>query len=101
MVSLVNPRDVLSYPKTYKDAGYKDKDFMPIKIALPSTLNEKLDTKPTVQEKWRNFCLANGPIKTKKKAEKYLQFYAHLTSMVDMEINKVYQQTLNVPMIFS
>lgn len=139
VVSLVNPHDVLSYPKSYKDAGYKDEDFSHIKVTLPETINESFDTKPTVHKKWKEVCQLNGPIESDEKAEKYLQFYAHLSSVVDNEINKVlnaldsegftdntliirtsdhgdmqmahnkqrqkmynvYQQTLNIPLIFS
>lgn len=105
VVSLVNPHDVLSYPGTakaavqvgnrkiprYEYAGYRDKDFEEIKVKLPGTVSEKLHTKPTVQKKWRKLTQAAGPIKTRGKARKYLQFYAYLTSLVDQEIMKVLQ----------
>jgi choline-sulfatase len=109
VVSLVNPHDVLSYPGTakafmtvrvgnqekkvprYKYAGYRDRDFENIKVNLPSTVREKLDTKPTVQTKWRELCQAAGQIKSRPRARKYLQFYAYLTSLVDQEIMKVLQ----------
>ncbi|MBL4704796.1 MAG: sulfatase-like hydrolase/transferase [Flavobacteriales bacterium] len=93
-VSLVNPHDVLSYPGTgsdplYKQGGYKDSDFDQIPVALPKTVNESLETKPTVQQVWKNICQATGPINDEEKAKKYVQFYAYLTSVVDKEINKV------------
>lgn len=99
VVSLVNPHDVLSYPglvvgsddKTplYQQGGYKDEDFENIKVTLSPTVNEKLDTKPTVQQKFKELCQFNGPIQTEAKATKYVQFYAYLTSLVDKEIEKV------------
>jgi choline-sulfatase len=103
VVSLVNPHDVLSYPGTakaamqvgnrkvprYKYAGYRDRDFEDIPVKLPGTLSEKLHTKPTVQKKWRELTQAAGPIKSRGKARKYLQFYAYLTSLVDQEFMRV------------
>lgn len=73
----------------YKAAGYKDADFEHIKVKLPVSLHESLDTKPYVQTVWKKMCQGNGPIQTEEKARKYIQFYAYLTSLVDKEINKV------------
>jgi choline-sulfatase len=105
VVSLVNPHDVLSYPGTAKAAiqepdkkrptpryiyaGYDDKQFETIGVTLPSTRNEDLLSKPTVQKKWRELCQAAGPINSDDEARKYLQFYAYLTSLADQEIMKV------------
>jgi arylsulfatase A-like enzyme len=93
-VSLVNPHDVLAYPgigpnPAYIEGGYKDSDFENIPVELPETWNESLETKPTVQQVWREVCQANGPINNPVKAKKYVQFYAYLSSLVDGEINKV------------
>jgi len=73
----------------YKAAGYKDEDFDSIPVELPVSIDEDLSTKPTVQTAFKKLCQANGPIKTKEKAKKYIQFYAYLTSLVDKEIAKV------------
>ena len=99
VVSLVNPHDVLSYPglttnsptegPLYQQGGYKDEDFENIKVKLPKTVNENLETKPTVQAVWKTMCQLNGPIQTEEKAKKYVQFYAYLTALVDKEIGKV------------
>jgi len=106
VVSLVNPHDVLSYPGTagaaireegeegkgtprYRYAGYSLEQFKKIPVTLPSTRNEDLWTKPTVQEKWRQLCQEAGPINSDPEGEKYLQFYAYLTSLADQEIMKV------------
>ncbi len=99
VVSLVNPHDVLAYPGTgtsrvngvplYRAGGYADRDFDKIPVLLPETLNESLDTKPTVQSAWKALCQLNGPINDEKTARKYVQFYAYLTALVDKEINKV------------
>lgn len=154
VVSLVNPHDVLSYPgnETVTDpfgtprnpplfelGGYRKKDFKDIKVALPETWDEKLDTKPKIQSTWQEMLQGFGRIDSKEVAHNYVKFYAHLTSLVDKEIDKVltaleknkhtrdsvivrvsdhgdmamshgmirqkmfnaYQQTINVPMIFS
>ena len=154
VVSLVNPHDVLSYPGNetmsspygiprevplYKLGGYKDEDFMDIHVTLPTTWDEKLLTKPKIQRTWQEMLQGFGVINTKEVATNYVKFYAHLTSVVDNEIDKVlkalkknpktrnsliirvsdhgdmamshgmmrqkmfnaYQQTINVPMIFS
>lgn len=94
VVSLVNPHDVLAFPGTgdnplYKQGGYTDADFDTIPVELPKTVNENLDTKPSVQQVWKNVCQFNGPIHDEETAKKYVQFYAYLTSIVDKEINKV------------
>ena len=102
VVSLVNPHDVLSYPgdgvafpkenrPVYKTAGYKDSDFQRLKMKLPNTWNEKLKTKPKIQKSWRRLCQAVGKIgpNEKEKALSYIKFYAHLTSVVDKELDKV------------
>lgn len=94
VVSLVNPHDVLSFPGVgknplYQQGGYKDSDFENIPVKLPETVNENLETKPTVQQVWKDLCQFNGPINTESKAKKYVQFYAYLSSVVDKEINKV------------
>lgn len=154
VVSLVNPHDVLSYPGNetmtspdntprnpplYELGGYKNEDFEDINVTLPATWNEKLDTKPKIQTTWQGLLQGFGEIKTEETATNYVKFYAHLTSVVDQEIDKVlkalkknkktrnsliirvsdhgdmamshgmmrqkmfnaYQQTINVPMIFS
>ncbi len=154
VVSLVNPHDVLSYPGNetmtspdgtprnpplYELGGYKDSDFEGINVKLPTTWNEKLDTKPKIQTTWQTLLQGFGEIKTEEVATNYVKFYAYLTSLVDTEIAKVlkalkanpktkdaliirvsdhgdmamshgmmrqkmfnaYQQTINIPMIFS
>jgi len=94
VVSLVNPHDVLAFPgkgenPLYKQGGYQDSDFDQIPVQLPLTVNEDLETKPSVQQVWKEICQLNGPINNDEKAKKYVQFYAYLTALVDKEINKV------------
>jgi choline-sulfatase len=59
VISLVNPHDVLFYPKTYIDAGYDD-SWLEGDIELPATVDEDLSTKPSVQEQFRNLFALTG-----------------------------------------
>ena len=51
VISLVNPHDVLFYPRNYVDGGYDD-SWLQGEIGLPATAYEDLSTKPTVQEQF-------------------------------------------------
>src|SRR5262249_10247493 len=56
IVSLVNPHDVLFYPKTYNmvPVPHYDDSWLVGNIEIPVTVNESFATKPTVQEQfWR------------------------------------------------
>ncbi len=53
IVSLVNPHDVLFYPKTLEEAGY-DESWLVGDIRPPRSADEDLSTKPTVQQQFRN-----------------------------------------------
>ncbi len=94
IVSLVNPHDVLAYPMTYKDAGYKDEDFRDLPIDRPPTWNEDLSTKPRAQAEFR--VVANqgngqiGPEDTDLQLG-YCRFYAYLCKHVDQQILEVLQ----------
>jgi arylsulfatase A-like enzyme len=83
VISLVNPHDVLFYPsKTFEESGY-DESWLAGDIEVPSTNEEDLSTKPTVQEEFlRIFNLTGKP---KKDAEKraYLNFYGNLMRSSD------------------
>ena len=59
VVSLVNPHDVLFYPKNYSADGYDD-SWLEGEIDLPATANEDLSTKPTVQEEFLRLFNALG-----------------------------------------
>jgi arylsulfatase A-like enzyme len=102
IVSLVNPHDVLAYPgtnigkkvngeaPTYIAGGYNPDDFADIPVVLPSTVNEDLSTKPSVQKNWREFCnVTNGSLESEEAQTEYLKFYAYLCSLVDKEMDRV------------
>ena len=79
IVSLVNPHDVLSYPRTYASGGYTSNDLGG-EIGLPDTVDEDLGEKPTAQQ--ATLLLLNaglGPLNTEQKKLDYLNFYGNLT----------------------
>src|ERR1700741_674031 len=82
VVSLVNPHDVLFYPKTYQDAGYDD-SWLEGDIGLPATVDEDLSTKPTVQEQFLRLFAVTGLLNTPEKKRHYLNFYGNLMKASD------------------
>jgi choline-sulfatase len=90
VVSLVNPHDVLFYPKTYASAGY-DKSWLQGEIEVPKTANEDLSTKPSVQAQFLKIFNASGPIPTDQMKRNYLNFYANLMKASDAYLVKILQ----------
>ena len=89
VVSLVNPHDVLFYPKTYLDAGYDD-SWLAGEISEPATANEDLSTKPSVQAQFlRLFNAASGPLATPQMKRNYLNFYGNLMKVPDAYLVKI------------
>jgi arylsulfatase A-like enzyme len=78
VVSLVNPHDVLAYPKTYEEGGYNHSDTNG-DISLPKTAHESLATKPTAQRQFLALSAVGlGPLDTDEKKEEYINFYGNL-----------------------
>jgi arylsulfatase A-like enzyme len=88
IVSLVNPHDVLFYPKNYVSGGY-DTSWLQGEIGLPATANENLSTKPTVQEQFLHLFNASGPIPTPQMKRNYLNFYGNLMKSSDAYLEKI------------
>ena len=88
VVSLVNPHDVLFYPKTYKSGGYDDA-WLQGEIEVPRTANEDLSTKPTVQAEFLKLFNASGPIPTPQMKRNYLNFYGNLMKSSDAYLVKI------------
>jgi choline-sulfatase len=87
-VSLVNPHDVLFYPKTYTSGGY-DASWLQGEINAPATANEDLSTKPRVQEQFLRLFNASGPIPTLQMKRNYLNFYGNLIKSSDAYLVKI------------
>ena len=83
VISLVNPHDVLFYPsRTFDEAGY-DESWLAGDIEVPSTADEDLSSKPSVQEEFlRIFNLTGKPRKDVEKRA-YLNFYGNLMRSSD------------------
>jgi choline-sulfatase len=88
VVSLVNPHDVLLYPKSFTAGGY-DAAWLEGEIGLPATVNEDLSTKPTVQEQFLRLFNATGPIPTPQDKRNYLNFYGNLMKASDAYLVKI------------
>ncbi len=88
VVSLVNPHDVLSYPKNFAANGY-DESWLLGDIGLPPTVNEDLSTKPTVQKQFLRLFTASGPIPTPQMKRNYLNFYGNLMRSSDAYLMKI------------
>jgi len=83
VISLVNPHDVLFYPKVWREAGYHlpalRGDMHP-----PATIDEDLSTKPTVQAEFVKLMdTLGGKLDTTEKQRKYLNFYGNLMKASD------------------
>jgi choline-sulfatase len=88
IVSLVNPHDVLFYPKNYLTSGY-DNSWLDGEIEPPATANESLATKPTVQAQFLEISKLLGPIPTLQMKRNYLNFYANLMKSSDAYLVKI------------
>lgn len=83
VVSLVNPHDVLFYPDQYIQAGYTD-TWLEGDVGLPATVNEDLDTKPSVQQQFLELmAVGMGSLNTPREKRDYLNFYANLMRASD------------------
>jgi choline-sulfatase len=82
VVSLVNPHDVLLYPKNYTSGGYDD-SWLQGEIDPPATADEDLSTKPSVQAEFLKIFNASGPIPTREMKRNYLNFYGNLMKSSD------------------
>jgi choline-sulfatase len=88
IVSLVNPHDVLLWPKTWDQAGYT-RDWLTGEIGLPETVAEDLSTKPSVQRQFQRLFGLGGPLLTNRKKRRYVNFYANLMKSSDAYLTEV------------
>jgi choline-sulfatase len=82
VVSLVNPHDVLMYPRNLEAAGY-DASWLEGEIELPATVHEDLRDKPVAQRSFRRIMALSGRLKDDEMKRNYLNFYANLMKLVD------------------
>lgn len=90
ILSVVNPHDVLSYPRTYT-YGYTDADLEG-DIELPRTWQEDLQAnhKPTAQSQLLVSAAAGlGLLPTPEMKRKYVNFYGNLIRYIDRELGPV------------
>jgi choline-sulfatase len=88
VVSLVNPHDVLFYPKNYVSDGY-DSTWLQGEIEPPATAHEDLSTKPSVQAEFLRIFNLSGPIPTPQMKRNYLNFYGNLMKSSDAFLVKI------------
>jgi choline-sulfatase len=88
VISLVNPHDVLLYPKNYTTGGYDD-SWLQGEIDPPATADEDLSTKPSVQAEFLKIFNASGPIPTPEMKRNYLNFYGNLMKSSDAYLVKI------------
>jgi arylsulfatase A-like enzyme len=93
VVSLVNPHDVLSYPKTYKEFGYDDSWLQGDIKDLPPTVDEILrkNYKPFVQSQWSVLQAVGQPMETDQEKLEYVNFYGNLLKDVDGKMGQILQ----------
>lgn len=95
VVSLVNPHDVLAYPKPEKfiGGGYTPDWLLPSTplIAIPPTAGENLlaNNKPLAQEQFKLASLGLGPLTTDEKQLNYINFYGNLMRRVDGQLGQL------------
>lgn len=82
VISLVNPHDVLFFPKKFEDSGY-DPSMIDGDIELPATVGEDLSSKPRAQAAFLKIFNLSGALPTAQKKRAYLNFYANLMKRSD------------------
>jgi choline-sulfatase len=83
-VSLVNPHDVLAYPRIWQDGGYDSDAWLAGDVSLPASVDDDLITKPTAQRaflRMTNLGLGNLPDDAARR--NYVNFYANLMKAAD------------------
>lgn len=89
-VSLVNPHDVLSYPKNYEAFGYTDADLDSTGIVRPATADEDMATKPYAQREFIALSKAGGfAPRTPEEQTNYLNFYGNLIKKADQHLVEI------------
>lgn len=82
IISLINPHDVLLYPRHYQQGGY-DNLWLEGEIEPPVTVDEDLSTKPSAQRQFLRISQLIGRLNTHEKKRAYLNFYGNLIKATD------------------
>ena len=82
IISLVNPHDVLAYPRNFTAGGYSE-EWLGGGIGLPATVDEDLSDKPRAQEAFRKIFDLSGKLRTPQQKRNYLNFYGNLMKASD------------------
>ena len=88
VISLVNPHDVLLYPRKFIKSGY-DASMLHGEIELPATVDENLSTKPIVQREFLRLMNLSGKLDTHHRKRSYINFYGNLMKICDGYVNDV------------
>jgi choline-sulfatase len=90
VISLVNPHDVLAYPRIWRDGGYDSDAWLDGELDLPPTVDEDLSSKPAAQRRfnaWTNLGL--GPLTDEVEQRNYVNFYGNLMKTADAAVVEV------------
>jgi len=84
VVSLVNPHDVLAYPRIWQDGGYETDAWLAGDIELLGTVDENLATKPDAQGAFlRRVNAGLGALPNAAARRNYVNFYGNLMKEAD------------------
>ena len=90
VVSLVNPHDVLGYPHSFRQGGYRREQFAALGVPLPATIDEQLADKPAVHSLMKLGQISYiGPTETRAAQRDYVNFYAYLSGLVDEKLGRM------------
>jgi choline-sulfatase len=90
ILSLVNPHDVLGFPESYDEGGYRVREFRDFGVELPATLDERLGGKPSSHALMKlGQASYLGPLRGREAQLDYVNFYAYLHKLVDEKVGRV------------
>lgn len=95
VLSLVNPHDVLTYPRTYEAAGYTDPKWLEGPFVPPPGYDENLmaNFKPDAQWQLKvTSALALGSVANYDTKCAYLNFYANLIQLIDTKMGVLLEE---------
>jgi arylsulfatase A-like enzyme len=94
VLSLVNPHDVLSYPKTYTSGGYDD-TWLEGELEPPASSEENLLTnwKPAAQWLLKGVLgISLGALNAPGMEKAYINFYGNLMRAIDLQIAELMEE---------